>query len=184
MQVCKLFLISVSIVTLFSCSMDYGDIQNDNTIGDNIPDSIIKDFLYTSVDNGNTVFRIYAEISENYSQKKETQLKKVVFQELNPKNEIITEGTAEKGIIYTESNDTELSGSITIYSAENKAEITSDYMYWKDSEKILSGSINGKVTVIKDSGTEISGQGFKGDLKTKTFSFDKAVRGVYHNEDN
>ena len=184
MQVNKLFLISVSVLVFFSCSMDYGDIQNNNTIGDNIPDSIIRDFLYTSVDNGNVVFRIYAVESENYSQKNENQLKKVVFQELNNKKEIITEGTAEKGIIHTESNDAELSGSIIIYSADNEAEITSDYLYWKDSEKLLSGSENGKVKVLKDSGTEISGQGFTGDLKTKTFSFEKFVRGVYHNEDN
>ena len=184
MHPCKLFLISLSIVVLFSCSMDYEDIQNDNAIGNNIPDSIIKDFLYTSVDDGSIVFRIYAEVSENYSQKNETHLKKVIFQELNTKNEIITEGTAEKGTIFTESNDAELSGSITIYSAENKAKITSDYMYWKDSEKILTGSVNGKVTIIKNSGTEISGKGFKGDLKTKTFNFENAVRGVYHNEDN
>ena len=184
MQAGKLLLLSISVLVFFSCSMDYGDIQKDNTIGDSIPDSIIKDFLYTSVDNGNTVFRIYAEVSENYSQKNENHLKKVIFQELNNQKEIITEGAAEQGIIYTESNDAKLSGSIIIYSADNEAEITSNYLYWKDSEKVLSGSENGKVKVLKDSGTEISGQGFTGDLKTKTFCFEKFVQGVYHNEDN
>ncbi len=184
MQPVKLLLLSISILVFFSCSMDYGDLRNNNTIGDDVPDSIIRDFLYTSVDNGNAVFRIYAAESKNYSQKNETQLKKVVFQELNSKKEIITQGTAEKGIIHTESNDAELSGSIIIYSADNEAEISSEYLYWKDSEKMLSGSENGKVKVLKDSGTEISGQGFTGDLKTKTFRFEKFVRGVYHNEDN
>jgi len=184
MRTVKLLLLSISALVFFSCSMDYGDIQNDNTLGDNVPDSIIRDFLYTSVDNGNPVFRIYAEESENYSQKNENNLKKVIFQELNNQKEIITEGTAEKGIIFTKSNDAELSGSIIIYSVGNQAEITSNYLYWKDSEKILLGSENGKVKIRKDSGTEISGQGFTGDLNTKTFSFENFVRGVYNNEDN
>jgi len=184
MQANKLFLLFASILVIVSCSMDYGDIQNTNTIGDNIPDSIIKDFLYTSVDNGSTVFRIYAEVSENYSQKSETNLKKVVFQELNKQNKIITEGTAENGIIHTESNNAELSGSIIIYSTKNEAEITSNYLYWNDGDKTLSGSTNGKVKVTKDSGTEISGEGFTGDMKTKTFSFERFVKGIYHNENN
>ena len=164
--------------------MDYSDAEIIEEIGENTPNSIIENFSYTSVDNGEILFRLYAEKAENYSTKKETILNEVVFQEYNANNEIITEGTAENGVIYTESDDAELTGSLIIYSANNESELTADYLYWDDSEKSLTGSDNGNVKLLRDSGTEISGTGFSGDLRTKIFSFKKNVKGIYHYEED
>ena len=180
----KLLLALLPTIFLLSCSMDYSDAQVAEEIGENTPNSIIENFSYTSVDNGDILFRIYAEKAENYSTKKETILKKVVFQEYNSNTEMVSEGTAEKGVIYTESDDAELTGSLIIYSASNEAEIIADYLYWDDSEKLLTGSENGSVRMLKDSGTEISGKGFLGDLKTKKFIFKENVNGIYHYEED
>ena len=164
--------------------MEYNDIEVEEELGDNIPDNVIENFSYTSVDNGSIIFRLYSQRAENYSQKNETILEKVVFREYNLKNEIVTEGTAAKGLIHTDSDDAELTGSLIIYSAENEAEITADYLYWNDAEKTLRGSDKGKVILLKDSGTQISGSGFTGNLKTKIFNFERDVKGIYHYEDD
>lgn len=164
--------------------MEYNDFDAEEELGDNIPDNIIENFLYTSVDDGSITFSLYSQKAENYSQKNETILEKVVFREYNLKNEITTEGTAEKGLIHTDSDDAELTGSLIIYSAENEAEITADYLYWNDAEKTLRGSSIGKVFLLKDSGTQISGIGFTGNMKTKIFNFESDVKGVYHYEDD
>ena len=179
----KLFLPPLLSLVILSCSMDYSDAEIAEEIGENTPNSIIENFSYTSVDNGDILFRLYAEKAENYSKKKETILYKVVFHEYAD-HEMVTEGTAAKGVIYTESDDAELTGSLIIYSAGNEAEITADYLYWDDSEKSLTGSDNGNVKLLRDSGTEISGTGFSGDLRTKIFSFKKNVKGIYHYEED
>ena len=184
MKISRLLLSPLLVITLFSCSMDYSDAEIAEEIGENTPNSIIENFSYTSVDNGDVLFRLYAEKAEIYSTKKETILNKVVFHEYNTENELVTEGAAEKGVIYTESDDAELTGSLIIYSAGNEAEITAEYLYWDDSAKSLIGSDNGNVKLLKDSGTEISGAGFYGDLRTKIFSFDKNVNGIYHYEED
>ncbi len=180
----KLFILIPAIVLTVSCSIDYGDTGKEEEIGDNIPDTIISNFSYTSVDNGNIVFRISSLRAQNFSIKKETTLSGVVFREYNRKGEIITEGESEKGVIYTESDDAELTGSIRIYSAPNETEIIADYLFWNDSEKTLSGAGDGFVKMIRDSGTEISGRGFEGDIKTRLFTFEKDVNGLYHYEED
>jgi len=184
MQVNKLLFFIVSFFFIFSCSMEYNDIEIQDKLGENIPDNIIENFSYTSVDNGSIVFRLYSEKAENYNQKNETILDMVVFREYNLNSRTVTEGTAEKGLIHTDSDDAELTGKLIIYSAENETEITADYLYWNDEKKTLSGSENGVVKLLKDSGTQISGTGFKGDLKTKTFNFKRDVKGIYQYEDD
>ena len=180
----KLILLILLGGAVFSCSMDYSDAEIAEEIGENTPNSVIENFSYTSVENGGISFRLYAEKAENYSTKKETILNKVIFHEYNTNNEIVTEGTAEKGVIYTESDDAELTGPLIIYSVANEAEVSADYLYWDDSEKSLTGSDSGNVKIIRDSGTEISGVGFYGDMRTKLFSFDKNVNGIYHYEED
>ena len=184
MQINKVLALSLLSIGILSCSIDYSDAQIAEEMGENTPNSIIENFSYTSVDNGDILFRVYAEKAEDYSKKKETILNKVIFQEYNSSTEIVSEGTAEKGIIYTESDDAELTGSIIIYSANNESEITADYLYWDDSEKSLTGSDNGYVKMLRDSGTEISGTGFFGDLQTKTFTFKRNVNGIYYYEED
>lgn len=164
--------------------MEYDELKVVDKLGENIPDNIIENFSYTSVDNGSIIFQLYSQKAENYSQKNETILEKVVFREYNLQNIIVTEGTAERGLIHTDTDDAELTGSLIIYSTENKAEITADYLYWNNTDKTLRGSDNGSVKLQKDSGTRISGTGFTGDLKTKIFTFEKNVKGNYLYEED
>jgi LPS export ABC transporter protein LptC len=184
MQKNKFLFIPILISLLLSCSMDYSDAEIAEELGEDIPDNIIESFSYTSVDSGQIVFRLYSKKAENYNKKKETILEEVVFREYNSKDELVTEGTAEKGLIFNDSDDAELTGSLIIYSAENESEISTDYLYWDDSEKTLSGSKDGKVKLLRDSGTEITGTGFTGDLKTKIFNFERDVHGIYHYEED
>ncbi len=179
MAVNKLLIFLIFSIFIFSCSMEYDDINVVDELGENIPDNIIKNFSYTSVDNGSIVFRLYSQQAENYSQKNQTILDKVVFREYNLKSEVVTEGTAERGLIHTDTDNAELSGSLIIYSAENESEISADYLYWNDAEKTFKGSDNGIVRLLKDSGTQISGTGFTGNLKTKIFIFERNVKGIY-----
>jgi LPS export ABC transporter protein LptC len=184
MQVNKIIVFILFVLLIQSCSMEYDNIEPAQKLGEDIPDNVIENFFYTSVDNGSVVFRLYSQKAENYSQKNETILSQIVFQEYNINNEIITEGTAQKGLIHTNTDDAELTGSLIIYSSENETEITADYLYWNDSEKTLIGSENGNVKLNRDSGTQISGMGFSGDMKTKLFKFKSTVRGTYHYEED
>lgn len=182
LKLLPLFLLAI-LVSL-SCSLDYDEIEFAEKLGDNIPDNVIENFSYTSINDGKIVFRLYAQKAETYSQKNETILQNVVFREYNSDKGIATEGKAEKGIIHTDSDDAELSGSLIIYSSENEAEISAEYLYWNDLEKSLSGTDNGKVKLIKESGTQISGTGFKADMKTKRIDFKYNVEGIYHYEED
>ncbi len=107
MQAAELLIFLLIPLFSLSCSMDYDDIEFVEVLGDNIPDNVIENFSYTSVENGNIVFRLYSQKAENYSKKNETILNNIVFREYNSKNEIVNEGTAVKGLIHTDTDDTE-----------------------------------------------------------------------------
>ena len=96
--------------------MQYDEIDLDKELGDIIPGNIIENFSYTSVDNGNIIFRMYSIKAESYSKRNETILNNIVFREYDLNNEIVTEGTAESGLMHTDTDDAELTGSIIIYS--------------------------------------------------------------------
>ena len=83
MQINKVLALSLLSIGILSCSIDYSDAQIAEEMGENTPNSIIENFSYTSVDNGDILFRVYAEKAEDYSKKKETILNKVIFQEYN-----------------------------------------------------------------------------------------------------
>ena len=183
MQGYKILVLIIFVIIVQSCSMDYENMEAAEELGQNIPDNVIENFFYTRVDNGSVVFRLYSKKAENYSQKNETILYEVIFREYNLNNDIATEGTAETGLLHTDSDDAELTGTL-IYSTENEVEINAEYLYWNDANKTLSGSENGIVKLFKDSGTQISGTGFKGDLRTKFFNFERDVKGIYKYEDD
>ncbi len=174
----------IILVLLFSCSIDYGDSILPDKMMDDIPDNILYNFLYTESSNGNRNFSIYAEKAEIFNTRKQTVLTEVVFQQYDSAGAVITEGKADKCLIFTETNDAELTGNLIIYSSGEEAEIATSYLFWNNGDKTLTGKQDRTITIRKDSGTVISGSDFSADMKTKSYNLGNGVSGKYVYEEN
>ncbi len=167
----------------FSCSINYDESSIADKILKDTPDTVLYSFIYTESDNDHKSFSIYADKAMTFDTKQQTFLEGVVFQQFDKNNKIITEGKADKGIIFTENNNAEISGNIKIYTSREKAQLETSSLYWDNENKTLTGKPDAAITIIKDSGTVIQGKDFQGDMRLKIYTLDGGVTGEYINEE-
>ncbi len=173
-----------SVLLTFSCSINYDESSLADKILKNTPDSVLYSFIYTESNNGHKSFSIYADKAMTFNTKQQTLLQGVVFQQFDENNNIITEGKADRGTIFTENNNAEISGNIKIYTSREKAQLGTTYLYWDNDKKTLTGQPDAVITITKDSGTIIRGKDFKGNMLLKTYTLNGGVTGEYINEEN
>ena len=166
-------------VLFFSCSIDYGDNALPDKLMDNIPDNILYDFVYTENEGGHRTFSVYAEKAEIFNEKQQTLLTGVVFRQFDSEDNLVSEGRADNGTIFTENNNAEIYGNLDIYSSREEAEVKTSYLYWDNDKKTLTGEPDKTITIIRDSGTVITGRDFEADMKTKVYHLGNGVRGEY-----
>jgi LPS export ABC transporter protein LptC len=153
-------------------------------MSEEIPDSVIVDFVHTSVRDGKPVFRLEAGRAEVYNKREETRLFNVYFQEYARDGAVATEGWAEKTIFFTDTENAEMAGDLLVYSSSEEAFVGSDYLYWDDSARTLTSRRDSAVTIEKDDGTTLRGLGFRADMATRSVEFSGSVSGTYVSEDD
>ncbi len=152
-------------------------------ISEEIPDAVLLDFSHIAVRSGSEAFRILAGKGENFDKKKESHFYDVVFMEYDPEGEIITEGRCDKALMYLDSDNIELWGNLSFYSASEEATIIADYLFWNDQDGILSGEPESWVIIIKDSGASLEGIGFTAYLQENRIILEDSVSGFWVDED-
>ena len=166
------------------CSFDYGQSSVKDQISEEIPNSILLNFEHTVVQDGKPSFRLNAERAEFYDGKKETRLKNVSFAEYDPKTgAAISTGRSTQAIFYDDSEDAELSGDIVVYSKRSEAGLSGGYLYWDNAKKTLEGRRDRLITITRDDGTEIRGEGFAADARRRSMSFSGRAAGTIVSED-
>lgn len=172
------------LIFVSSCSINYDEAMIGSKILENTPDTILYSFIYTDCENGHKNFSIYADKAETFDQKQQTVLKGLVFQQFDDNNNVISEGKAYRGIIFTESNNVEITGNLVIYSSREESRINTSGLYWDNDTKTLTGKPDKAITITKDSGTIIRGKGFTGNMKEKIYTLTSDVSGEYVYEEN
>ena len=180
----KIFLFCSICLLIFSCSLDYSDVYVTEDLSEDIPDSVLYDFTHTSVQKGTPVFRLSARKALVYNKKKETRLEEIHFQEFSTKGEIITEGQAAEATFFTETEDAEFWGDLMFYSLTEEATFSTDYLYWDNDNRKLTGKEEVPLRIQRDSGTHIEGIGFEAEAVTRSVTFSGPVNGMYIAEEN
>lgn len=148
-------------------------------MSETIPDSILNDFSYTIVREGVPTYLLDADSAEFYSGREETHLGGLVFQELNQDGGLVTEGLADQAIYFTGTENAELEGTLSFFSAAEEATIHSDYLYWDSENKLLLGRDDGHVSIRSEAGSGLDGTGFEADIRRRFVDFHGEVTGVY-----
>ena len=180
--VCMLF-------ALVACSLDYGQAEMTEELSDEIAETILTDFTHTVVENGRPVFVVSADRAENYTERKQTVLTDVTFAEYDAEGETITEGVADRAVFFTDTEDAELHGNISFYSAAEEGRIEADYLEWNREERQLTSNPSDAVLLENESGSRVRGTGFRADFTLKQIEFSgktassEAVRGTYVSEE-
>jgi LPS export ABC transporter protein LptC len=173
------------VLAVCACSFDYGDVKLEDNLSEETPNSILLNFQHTVVENGKILFRLNALKASIYDTLKETRLTNVSFAEYDPETgAAVTSGRATSAIFFSESENAELSGDISFYSKRNEAGLEGGYLYWDNSKKTLEGRRDRLISILKDDGSIVKGEGFSANAKKRTFSFSGRTSGVLITKDD
>jgi hypothetical protein len=138
-------------VLLASCSLDYEQARVAESIPEQIPETILFDFIHTVM----------------------------LFREYDGQGGLRTEARAEQAVFHTDSENASVSGSIVIYSTEEQAELQASRLTWIREGRRLVADDGQTVRLQKDDGSFVEGQGFSADFRRKKLEFASRVRGSY-----
>lgn len=170
------------VFSLGACVFDYDKTMIADDLAEEIPNTIIKNFSQTMVRNNKPKYRIEAKEAGDFEKINETVFKNVNFKEFDRDGNVVTEGNAEKGKLFTETENVELWGNLDFFSYNEEASIKGDYLFWDNEESVLRGNGEDTVSIEKTSGSAITGKGFNADSKTKKITFSISVEGSWADE--
>lgn len=174
----KRFLPTLLLPLLIACSFDYEGARIAEDLDEEVPETVLIDFTRVRIDGGRPEFQISGSRAASYSKRMETEVEDVLFREFGDDGEITTEGRADRIRISTESEDAEIEGNIRFYHAGEETGIEADRLSWKNEERILAGP-EGEVTVSKKTGSALTGEGFRADMRHKRIEFSGGARGTW-----
>jgi len=163
-------------LALASCSLGYDGQVKEAPV---LPSAVFSDYSHTIVVRGRPAFTLEADRAEVYAEEKRTVLSAVRFAEYDPDTgDLLSSGSADRAVYWTESEDAELSGAVRLESKRQEAVLEGEYLRWDGEGKRLEGRLDRAVTVRKTDGSWVSGAGFEADARRRSFVFREGVAGV------
>lgn len=169
--------LSVMLVVLSGCSLDYGAAMAEDLAAD-VPDTVVVGFSHTVVEDGSPKFRLEAARGESYQAQKKMKLTGVRFVEYAD-GEATAEGRADSAVFFTDTESAELSGSVRFRSATDGVTVESGYLEWDGEARVLKSRAETVTTLSDDDGTSLSGSGFGADAARRSFSFGNRADGRF-----
>ncbi len=166
-------------VALAGCSMDYRATEVVEKTGEGVPDTVAIGIMHKIFKNGHLSLVLEASRAETFNSSKRTVLSDARFEELDDKGGKATEGQAGRIVFHSDTENAEISGSVSVHSTSEKAMVSADSFTWQNKEKILAAPPGEAVVVKKDDGSFIQGTGFVGDFRTRQVTFSGRVQGTY-----
>ena len=166
-----------ALLLVVACSFDYTAGTAD-ALRDQVPDTVMQNVTHTGVRGGLVTVELSSDRVENFSSDGRAVLTNVSYIEYDRDGSIANTGRADRAIIFSATDNAEVSGAIWLRSEGQETEITADELQWQDDSKRLSSATGRTVRLLRDDGTEVSGSGFEVDVRTKTVRFGGRVAGT------
>ena len=167
--------VSITLSSLLSCSFDYSRADLVEGLDSDIPDIQMIDAILTYVRG--TIIVIDTKELNIFSDYDRYDVEDIEFREMSKSGEIRMLGDANKASINTRNNDVMLTGNIWVRSHKDEAEVQTDFIEWKDNERIIQGNQSDLLTIDRDDGSKIQGYGFIGDADSRNLTLSRQVVG-------
>lgn len=176
-------IILLCLLCLLSCALDYEQVNLARQIADDVPTSVFVDFSHVVVRDSLPVFKVTAGQASYFAAKNQTVMVEVDFKEYDRDGKTITSGRCERAVLFTDTEDVELKGSLDFYSSEQEARLESDYLYWHNEASALTSRESDAVRITRDSGAWIMGNGFSAGARDVSVSYGSEIQGIWVDEE-
>jgi len=165
-----------------SCSLDYSGSRLAEELGEEVPQTILREFVHTDVNFGRIIFVLRAREARVFPNQQETRLLDVEFTEYGPQGEVTTEGRADRAQILDQEDRIILEGGLEFFSHEQNARILAPYLEWDGNSKTLQGRFEDPVQIRREGEIDVQGRGFQADVGIGSFEFLQGVEGTWYEE--
>ena len=172
--------IPVALLVLAGCSFDYTDADIEGERNVSVPQVEIENARM--VIERDTRIELTATRIASYPEERLQRFEGLRFTEYGPDGEVRVTGFAEGGILYLDTEDVELTGTIRFYSQIEEAELETGYIYWENDARILRGREDESVYIRRDDGSEVQGAGLRVDGRRNAVELTSGVSGVFRND--
>jgi len=159
--------------------MDYRATEVAEKAGEGVPDTVAIGIVHKIFKNGHLSMVLAASQAETFNTQKKTVISDAHFEELDNKGKKVTEGQADQIVFHSDTENAEISGSVSVHSASEKARVLANSLSWENKGKRLTAAPGEIVEIKKDDGSFIHGTGFVGDFRTREVTFSGRVEGTY-----
>ena len=182
-RITGVLLIALTAAVICGCTFDYEEARIAEDLEEAVPETILEDFTQVRIYDGIPEYRVYGDKAETFSKRNETIIEGVLFQEFDSEGELVTEGSADRIVFNSETEDAELSGNLEFFNSSEEAGVNADYLTWKNADKLLTGNDDDYTSLVKKDGSTIRGKGFSADLASKNISFRSDISGTWVDEE-
>lgn len=173
--------IVISFAALAACTFDYEEGAVEARDDGGVPQVVIHDARMVIVRDNRV--ELTADRIASYPDENVQRFEGIAFREYGPDGELRLEGSAGGGLIYLDTEDIELSGGVTIWSAVEDGSVESERLFWDADGSILRTGDEGFVTLRRSDGTWIEAGGIRVDGRRNRIEFHDGVQGAYRSSD-
>jgi LPS export ABC transporter protein LptC len=182
MRTVNKFFVFPLLLFVLGCSFDYGAAAGQDK---DQPDIVMEKVEYVRVRGGDPLVRFQAEHAERWEERQIMELENFSFEQFGDHGDSINAaGRAGTASVQLDSGDITLSGGVRIDVESEDITIETGGLEWNDKTKTLSGEAGDKVDIQRSDGTNFSGRGFSANIRSRTWSFEDGVNGVYTEEED
>jgi LPS export ABC transporter protein LptC len=178
-----LFLFGFFALLLGGCRLDYGGNLEADSLSEQVPNVEILGLVQRIYHDNRLVLMVEAQASRAFQRRNLREMEYVIFTEFNSQGETVAFGQADRARLFTDTENVELLGNIQVYSQVEAAYLEGEYFYWDSDGRTITSLVDSLVSLITDDGEEISGRGFKADMRLRRIEFSQGVEGVLGNDD-
>lgn len=165
------------VVVLAACTFDYSESRVEARDREELPQLEVLNVRMV-VERDNRLELTAARIA-TFDNRRVQEFREVQFREFGPDGEIRLEGTAESGVLFLDSEDIELHGTVEFYSQPEGARLESSFLYWDQADRILRGEPDGSVSILRDDGSWVLGTGLRLDGRRNSVELTGGLEGEF-----
>lgn len=176
--------LTILLFSFLSCRFNYEEAMFDSEFDEQIPKTILYNYKQVTEKEEENTIKLEADKAENYDQLNKTVIEGLYFYEIDKNGNKLLEGWADKVVYYTDTENSEVTGSIFIYSFTEEAGLRADSLFWDKDARQLKSEDGSTVILVKEDGSEVTGISFNANLRSKEISFNSSVSGSYYFEED
>lgn len=164
-----------------SCTFNYNEAP---VTSSDFPEITMENIVYTRVRDGKIMARMQAESGERFEIKHIMNLKNYKFEQFDTNTEEPdAEGSGGNASVEINTNNVRMSQGVKIKVDTEDFEMETMRLEWDDKAHILRGGEDSPVQLRRGDGSEINGDSFHADIRSRSWVFGSNVRGVYFSEE-